>query len=231
MRGWRFVPECGTIAPEMGTKATWGREVAALFGKTRRAVLSLLFCHPDEAFHLREIVRLTGAGQGAVQRELERLARAGLIIRRQKGNLVLHQANRCSPVFAELQSLMLKTAGLADPLRNALAPVADRIRVAFVYGSVARGEATPDGDVDVLIVGKVTLAEVAPLVRQAEDRIGREVNVAIYPETEFQAKSRSGHAFLSRVLEGPKIFLVGDADELERMAGKGLAETTSGESQ
>lgn len=115
MRGWRLVLESGTVAPEMSTKLTWGREVAALFGKTRRAVLCLLFCHPDEAFHLREIVRLTGAGQGALQRELERLAQAGLIIRRQKGNLVLHQANPSSPVFPDLQSLMLKTAGLAAP--------------------------------------------------------------------------------------------------------------------
>ncbi|MBP6965535.1 MAG: winged helix-turn-helix transcriptional regulator [Armatimonadetes bacterium] len=112
---------------------------SALFGGVRQAVLAILFCHSDESFHLRHIVRAVGMGHGAVQRELARLVDAGLVIRSRRGNQVLYKANKESPVFAELRGLMVKTVGIADVLRASLAALSDRIEVAFMYGSVARG--------------------------------------------------------------------------------------------
>lgn len=134
----------GTTEPEMDTLVTCHRQGGSLFGKTRQAVLSLLFRHPDCRFHLREIVRLTGSGQGAVQRELERLARAGLVVRQRRGNMVFCQANRDSPVFAEVRGLIAKTSGVVDILKAALAEIADRIDLAFVFGSLARGGSRPN---------------------------------------------------------------------------------------
>src|SRR5262249_7480484 len=130
------VPIWRTIVLSLSTRAVKaGDRTAELFGLTRRRVLGWLLGHPDEAFYLRQIVRYTGAGQGAVQRELDLLTRAGLLRRTVQGRQVYFKANRESPIFPELHALFLKTAGLADVLREALAPLADRVLVAFVFGS------------------------------------------------------------------------------------------------
>lgn len=191
----------------------------ALFGGTRQSVLGLLFAHPDEAFYLRQIVRRTACGVGAIQRELKQLTEAGIVTRRQAGQHVYFQANRQSPIFQELQGLIIKTSGVADVIRLALTPLAPRLRVAFIYGSFARGEQRQESDVDVMIVGDISFAEAVGALRPAQDRISREVNPSIYPPAEFRQKVAAKHHFLTQVLSEPKVFVIGDSHELAAVAG------------
>lgn len=191
---------------------------ATLFGKTRRAVLGLLYGHADEAFYLRQIVRASGCGLGAVQRELKRLAEAGIIRRTIRGPLVYFQADPNCPVFEELKSLVVKTAGVTDILRAALAALADRVKIALVYGSIARGEECRESDVDLLVVGEVTFSEVVSSLGPAQEKLRREINPTVYPPAEFRSKVRAGDHFLKSVLTGPRAFVLGDQHELARVA-------------
>lgn len=201
----------------MGTSAS---PAHVLFGRTRRDVLALLLGRPDERFYLREVLRLTGGGTGAVQRELQQLVEAGLATRVTEGRQVYFSANRESSIFPELQAIIQKTAGAVDVLRAALAPLvkAERLALALVYGSVAGGSQTAASDVDLLLVGDATLSEVIPAVRAAEARLRREVNPSVYPLKEFRKKLKAGAPFLKRVMAGPMLFIAGDANELERLA-------------
>jgi len=189
-----------------------------LFGKTQRAVLGLLFCRSDEAFHVNDVVRRTGAGVGAVQRELGRLLRAGLVTRTRRGNLVLYQANRESPLYPALRELMVRTTGAADVLREALAPFTDRIRVAFIYGSMARGEEKAGSDVDLLVIGDVGFRDVVGAVLHVQDTLGREVNPTVYPAGDFQRRVAERSSFITTVLSDPKVFVIGDEDDLRGLA-------------
>lgn len=200
-----------------------------LFGRTRRRVLGWLLGYPGEAYYLRQIVRYTGAGQGAVQRELALLTRAGLLRRTVQGRQVYFQANRESPIFPELQALFLKTAGVADVLRGALAPVTERILVAFVFGSAARGQLRADSDIDLLVVGDVPFEGVANALAEAQKRLGRDVNPTVYPPGEFRAKVRAGHHFLTTVLQEPRVFVIGGPDELGGLGAKRLADSAPNE--
>lgn len=201
----------------MGTFAIQDSIANALFDRGRREVLALLFRNWTRRFYLREVIRLTAMGQGATQRELERLTGAGLLLRSQEGRQVYFQANPRSPVFEELKTLMLKTAGLADILRQSLQPFTDRLEIAFVYGSMARGDAGASSDIDVMLIGAVSFHEVVAAFQEAQDRLGREVNPTVYPIAEFVRKKIAERSFLHRVIEGEKIFLVGDESELERL--------------
>jgi len=207
-----------TIATIMITNASHGRASAALFGKARRAVLALLFGHSGRSFYLREIARTTGLGVGPVQRELARLTGGGLLVRREIGNQVHYQANRTSPIFEELRGLMVKTAGVADVLKDALAPLSDSIELAFIYGSIAQGRETPSSDVDLMVIGDTTFGAVAAALRSAERTLGREVNPTVFPSAEISARIASGHPFVRNVLAGPRILLVGDQDGLAGLA-------------
>lgn len=189
----------------------------ALFGKTQRALLTLFFARPEQSFYLRQIVRLAGIGQGAAQRELTRWAGAGLLLRTRQGQQVYYRANQDSPVFAELKALTIKTAGVADVLRESLAGLAKRITLAFVHGSVAQGTEKGASDVDVVVVGSVTFADVATALKSPQDTLGREVNPTVYSEREFREKLAAGHHFLKNVTGKPKIFLLGDELELKRL--------------
>jgi len=189
-----------------------------LFGAARRAVLALLYGHADEEFYLRQIVRMTDMGIGPIQREVRALARAGIIRRRVHGHQVYFRADASSPIFAELRSIVTKTVGAGDALRAALQPLAERIRVAFIYGSVARGTENGRSDIDVMVIGDVTFADVCDAVTPAQDNLSREVNVTVYPLLEFREKARAGHHFVSEVLRGDKVFLIGDKNELGRVA-------------
>jgi predicted nucleotidyltransferase len=204
----------------MGTTIPPILSARVLFGQTRRDVLALLLGRPDERFYLREIRRTIGGGSGAVQRELKRLVEAGLVERQTDGRQVYFSANRSAAIFPELQAIIQKTAGVAEVLRTGLAPLLrkERIAAAFVYGSVAAGSQTSASDVDLLILGDTTLAEVIPALRRVERRLGREVNPSVYPIKEFRRKLKAGAPFLKRVLTGPKIFVAGDDRELERLA-------------
>ena len=219
----KIVPKRGTIVPEMST-APYKEDISqTLFGKTRRAVLSLLYSHVDEAFYLRQIVRVAGVGLGAVQRELKLLSDAGIIQRIVRGRQVYYQANPQCPVFGELKALVIKTVGIAAIVQAALAPLADRIRIAGIYGSIARSEEHRGSDVDLLVVGKVTFAEIVSVLDQAQKTINREINPTVYPVDEFQSKLSAGHHFLSTIVEKPMFFLFGDKRELARLAKKRLA--------
>jgi len=186
--------------------------VGALFPRTRRAVLGLLFGRPEEDFYLRQIVRITAAGRGAVQRELQGLTRAGLLTRERRGNLTFYRANRASPLFPELHGLMVKTVGVAEVIREALAAV-EGIRLALIYGSVAAETEDAQSDVDVLIVSDTPFAAIAAALSATQSRLGREVNPSVYSRTEFAEKREARHHFLTEVLEGPKIMLVGSLDD------------------
>jgi predicted nucleotidyltransferase len=198
-----------------------------LFGSTRRRVLGWLLGHADEAFYLRQIVRQTGAGVGAVQRELEQLTSAGLLHRTVEGRQVYFQANRDAPIFPELQGLFAKTAGLVDVLREALMPLGDRVRVAFVFGSGARGELRASSDIDLLVVGDAPFSDVVGALAHAQERLGRDVNPTVYPSAEFRTKLRTKHHFLTAVLSEPRMFIIGGDDELAGLGAKRLADKAS----
>jgi len=194
-----------------------------LFSKTRRAVLSLLYSHVDDTYYLRQIVRAAGVGLGTVQRELKQLSDAGIIRRIVRGRQVYYQANPQCPVFEELKALVTKTVGIAAILQAALASLADRIRIAAIYGSVARSQEHRGSDVDLLVVGKVTFAEIVSALDQAQKTINREINPTVYPPGEFRSKLLTGHHFLNTILGEPMYFLIGDKRELARLAKKRLA--------
>ena len=181
--------------------------------------MSLLYGHADESFYLRQIVRMTGGGLGPVQRELKQLTDTGIIRRSMQGHQVYFQANPDSPIFNELKSLITKTAGVAGTLQSALAPIADRTSIALVYGSIARGEENQHSDVDLLLVGDTSFSEVVKALRSAQETLGREINPTIYPVDEFRSRIAEGHYFIRDILDGPKIFVIGDEDELKRLAG------------
>lgn len=166
---------------------------------------------------------MTNAGQGAVQRELAKLTSSGLITRKIMGKQIYFQANPNCPVFDEIRKLIIKTVGYSDILKAALAPFEDRIRVAFIYGSVARGEEKKSSDVDVLIIGDVDFSDIISAFQASQKMLGREINPTVYPIAEFNIKIRKGHHFLTQVIDKPKVFLVGDENELKRLASKRVA--------
>ena len=193
---------------------------AALFGQTRRAILALLFGHPDQSYYLRQLVRSAGLGLGAAQREVKRLSNAGIIRRTVSGHQVFYQANPDCPIFGEMKSLMVKTTGVADVLRSALAPLAAQIRLAFIYGSAAKLAQRNGSDVDVMVVGEPTFGVIVSALGAAQETLAREINSTVYSPAEFRSKLRAGHHFLTAVIGGEKVFLIGDEHELARLGAR-----------
>lgn len=186
-----------------------------LFSKTQRQVLGLLFVAPDRSYYANEIVRHAGVGIGAVQRELEKLSGAGLLTVRQVGNQKHYQANPQSPIFEELRGIVIKTFGLSDMLRANLLEFASRIRAAFIYGSVAKAVDTASSDIDLMIVSPdLSYAEVMARLAETEAHVGRKINPTLYKPESFARKRAEDSAFVNRVLEQPKIFLIGTEDDL-----------------
>jgi uncharacterized protein len=207
----------------MSTNSKTQGLLEALFGKTRRSILTLLFSHTEESFHLRKVLRLAGVSPGAGQRELKRLSEAGVILRTVNENQVLFQANPQCPIFDELKSVITKTAGVVDVLREALAPLAGRISSALVYGSLARGRAGKESDIDLLVIGEVSFEDVVDKVSRAQEILRREINPMVMSPEEYRDRmSRSDH-FLDTVFKSPLIQVIGDPLELGRMAQKRLA--------
>jgi DNA-binding transcriptional ArsR family regulator len=184
----------------------------------RRRVLGLLLLRPDEALHGREIARRTGLPAGTLTRELKRLADVGLLKREKRGNQQVYSADTSCPVFNEVAGILRKTSGLADVLAEALAPVANQLRVAFVFGSVAQGRETGKSDVDLMLVGDIGFAEAVNLFYPVEASLGREVNPKVFTAAEFSAKA-AVEPFLRDVLAKPKIFIVGGDHDLAELAG------------
>ena len=202
-----------------------GNLASLLFGTYRRDALALLLLHPEDSLHVREIGRITGKAPGTILRELNRLADAGVIIRRPVGNQVQFQANAACPIYEDLRNILKKTAAVADVLREALEPLADRIQAAFVYGSVARGDERAGSDLDVMILGEAKFAEVVHALAAARETLRREITPNLYPIREFSAKVAAGDPFLKRVLADKKIFLIGDAHDLGKSITHRKAET------
>jgi predicted nucleotidyltransferase len=198
----------------MSTSSLNNGLAATLFGKARRAILSLLYGHADEAFYLRQIVRATGIGLGPAQRELKMMTEAGIVIRERKGNLVYYRANSSSPIFNELKNIVRKTFGVADVVREALAPLAEQIAFAFVYGSMASGEATSTSDIDLLVIGDIDEMALHRAISQAENKLAKSVNYSLMSQLEFRKRRSDKGGFLDRILSGPKLMILGSIDEI-----------------
>lgn len=213
------IPKLGIIVPNMGIRGlilSRTTSVAdALFTKGQQRVLAVLFGIPGQSFYANQVIALAGSGTGAVQRLLARLERAGLVRVTRVGNQKHYQANADAPVFPELHALVLKTSGLADVLRAALAPVAREIRAAFVYGSVAKHADTVTSDVDLMVISEVlTYPDLFPVLENTSSRLGRNVNPTIYTPAELARRVRQRNAFITRVLAQPKIWVVGGENDL-----------------
>ncbi len=185
----------------------------ALFTSTQQRVLALLFGQPNRSFFVTELVALADSGSGAVQRELARLAQSGLVIVTKVGNQKHYQANNDSPLFDELCSIIKKTVGLQEPVRAALEPLADKINLALIYGSIAKQSDTADSDVDLLLISDVlTLEDVYSTLAPVEKLLDRSVNPTLYTAKEFEQRRKTTNAFVTRVLNGPTIVLIGSVD-------------------
>lgn len=189
-----------------------------LFPEYRRRVLGLLLLRPEEALHGREIARRTGLPAGTITRELGKLAAAGLLKREKRGNQQIYSADTAAPIYSELASILRKTSGLADVLVQALAPVAQKLRVAFVFGSVAQGRETAGSDIDVMLIGDLGFRRAVELLHPTQALLGRDVNPRVLAADEFVAKLPN-EPFLAEVLAKPKLFLIGNAHDLEELAG------------
>lgn len=209
------------IVPKMGETMDADPLAKALFGKTRRTLLGLFFSHPEREFYFTELARQLRLGSGALQRELQSLVAVGILRRHTRGKHVLFQANQDCPIFPELRALVEKTLGAPILLRRLLTPFAPGIRVALLFGSWAQAQTTTGSDLDLLVVGDVSPLELTTALLPAEEKLGREVNPVVLTPAEFRDRVGKQDHFLSTVLEGPKIFLIGDEHELERLAGRG----------
>ena len=189
-----------------------------MFSGYRRKLLAVLLMRPEEDFHVRELERITGIPAGSLHRELKALSDAGLLTRTEQGNQVRYRADRSLPIYEELASIFRKTAGLADVLRDALQPLADRIELAFVFGSLASGEARTKSDIDIFIIGRVSLLEVVEALGEAQEYLAREVNPVVMSRAKFLAARKRKDRFVGRVLEEPKMFVLGNAGDLTDLA-------------
>ncbi len=186
----------------------------ALFTTTQQRVLDLMFGQPDRSFYTSELIERTASGSGAVQRELKRLSSSGLVTVRRIGNQKHYQANHDSPVFEELSNLETKTVALADPVREALASLADNIDLAILYGSVAKGTDTASSDIDILIVGDgLTLEDIYSVLAPVETDLDRKISPTLYTRKEFADRRAANNPFLGRVLSGDHLTLIGDEHE------------------
>lgn len=186
----------------------------ALFSGTQQRVLGLLFGQPDRSFYATELIALAGGGSGGVQRELARLAQSGLVTVRPLGNQKHYQANPVSPIFEELCGIARKTVGLAEPLRAALTPLADKIQAAFVFGSVAKKQDTATSDIDLMLLSdSLSYADLFIALEAVSARLGRTVNPTLLNRQELAKRIKNGEAFITRVLAQPKVWLIGGEDD------------------
>ncbi len=188
----------------------------ALFSKVQQRVLALIFGQPERSFYVSEIIRTAHSGAGAVERELSRLQRSGLVSVERIGNQKHYRANHQSPIFSELQSLVLKTVALAEPLRKSLEPHSDKIKAAFVYGSVAKGTDTARSDIDLMIVGdELNYSELYAALQNVEHALHRKVSPTFLSLKDWQRKISEKGSFISKINALPKIFVFGSEKDLQ----------------
>ena len=187
----------------------------ALFTATQQRVLGCLFGQPGRSFSISELIQTTGAGSGAVQRELARLSGSGLLSVEQLGKQKLYRANPASPIHDEIVAIVRKTFGLAMPLRDALMPLADRLHAAFVFGSVAKGSDTASSDIDLMVISDtLPYATLMTALIEAEPTVGRPINPTIYTAQQIRDKLHGNNAFITRVLAQPKLWIKGSDDDI-----------------
>jgi len=199
---------------------------ALLGSKLRSKVLGWLFTHPDERYFVRQLTSLVKEDSTNVSRELSRLEKAGILVSTIEGKHKYYQANRQSPLFDELHGLMLKTVGVADIIKKALEPRMADIKLAFIFGSLAKKSENRFSDIDLLVVGNITFGEVVDLISTAEGTLNRELNPVVYTLSEFNKRVSENHYFISDILSGDKIFVVGDENELQSLVEKRLVKGT-----
>jgi predicted nucleotidyltransferase len=193
---------------------------AELFASsTMTDLLKIFFLRAEEEFYQRELARLTDNPLYLVQRELARLERSGFVQKERKGNRVYYRALEENPAFIDLKRFFLKTVALGDRLSEVFSPLASKIALAFIYGSVATGEDKPGSDVDIMVIGNTSLKEISKILGPLSRDLGREFNPTVYSSKEFKKRAGEGNAFIRSVIRGPKIWLVGDEDELAGLAG------------
>jgi predicted nucleotidyltransferase len=202
----------------MGNNLNYNAISDGLFSKTRQSVLALLYGHTDRSFYTKQVLDAVKIGRGTVQRELQNLTESGIIIREVRGNQVYYQANSKSPIFNELKSIVRKTFGVADVIREALSPFSNDIKAAFIFGSIARSSDDRKSDIDVMIIGDITFDDAVSSVMKAQELLKREVNPVVYPVEEFKKRLKEKQGFVMEVMRGEKIFVIGDEDELARLA-------------
>ena len=202
----------GRVAPKRTSSAV----ASALFTPVQQRVLGLLFGQPDRRFQSAELIRLAKGGTGAAHRQLQRLERAGLVIVSREGNQKYYAASTDAPVFPELRGLIVKTVGIVEPIRGALAPIADAIHLAFVFGSVAKGNERAGSDIDLLVVtDKLAYADVYTALATAERTLGRTINPTVFTRAEWKAKQRRHDSFAARISAQSRLFVVGSDDGAE----------------
>ncbi|WP_372964839.1 nucleotidyltransferase domain-containing protein [Marinobacter sp.] len=180
----------------------------ALFTKTQQRLLALLYGQPDQSLYLNELVRLAQVGRGSVARELAKLTDSGLVIMTRQGNQNHYQANRDNPIFHELAHIVQKTFGISEVLKNALLPVADTLEQAFIYGSVAKGEAHAGSDIDLMLIGHdLSYSDIMELLAPAEQQLQRTINPTLYSPEEFEKRIADNQSFVTRVMEQPRLEL------------------------
>ncbi len=188
----------------------------ALFTKTQQRVLGLLFGKPDKSFYTNEIMRWAAIGRGTVSRELERLVSAGLVSMTREGNQNHYQANNKNPIYKELVSIIKKSFGIADEIKERLKPLDKNIELAFIYGSISKGTETKTSDIDLMLVGnELTYGLVMEALLPLEDLLQRSINPTIYDKKDFAARLKEGNSFVTRVMEQPKIMIKGNEDDIK----------------
>jgi DNA-binding transcriptional ArsR family regulator len=195
------------------------RSLDALLPKTRQGILAALLVQPEKAWYASELARRMGVPSSSLQRELQELTEAGILKTHRQGRMAYYQANVDSPLFPDLRGLLLKTAGLVDILADALKPLAAKLRIVFVYGSIADGSEQSDSDIDLMVLGDAPPADLALPLRHARELLGREINPTVYTPAEFNKKRTAKDHFLTRVLDKPKLFVIGNGNELGEAAG------------
>jgi predicted nucleotidyltransferase len=196
-----------------------------LSSKIRSEIFRILFGVNDEALHLREIERRSGLTVGTVQQELKKLLNLDLIKKRKDGNRLYYQANKQHPLYPEIRNIVLKTSGLADVIKEALSATPD-IKIAFVFGSIARHEEKSGSDVDLMVIGAIGLRKLTGSLMEISEQIGREINPHVLTEKEFKKRTRDREHFISEVLEAPKIFIIGNQNDLNEMGRVRLGQKT-----
>ena len=210
-----IVPKSGCIIPNMGIALEAISISNALFSKVQQRVLALIFGQPERSFYTSEILRKVHSGTGAVERELSRLQRSGLVSVERIGNQKHYRANHQSPIFAELRSLVVKTVAVIEPIRKSLEPYSDSIKAAFVYGSVAKGTDTASSDIDLMVIGDdLNYSELYAALQDAEDALCRKVSPVFLSLGDWRRKASEKGSFVSKVNLLPKIFVFGSEQEL-----------------